>query len=389
MVNFLEEAKKFQDVLVKWRRELHQIPEVGICLPQTVKYVTEQLEEMDISYKVYEDISCVEAIIGTGSPCFLLRSDMDALQVVEEADISFKSENGCMHGCGHDLHAAILLGAAKMLKECEDELKGSVKLLFQSGEEIFKGAKGTVERGILENPQVDSAFAGHVIAAMPMGVVMTGKQVMSSVYGFKIVLTGKGGHGSMPEETIDPINAAVQVYLALQSLIAREVGGTEEAILTIGQLYGGDVANVIPERAVLQGTLRTFRKEVRERLIARIHEMVPAVASAYRCKTEIEVLSDCPSVITDYNLTSYVEEVICNMLPEYRVMGGMQGMGSEDFAEITDRVPGAYFMFGAGVPDNTKWVGQHNPKVLFNEDILPIGAAVYAQVAMNWLEKNS
>lgn len=388
MVNFLDEAKELKDTLIKWRRDLHQIPEIGINLPQTVKYVTERLSEMNISYKVHKDISCVEAVIGTGSPCFLLRSDMDALQVVEEADVTFKSENGCMHGCGHDLHAAILLGAAKILKNHEAKLKGTVKLLFQSGEEVFQGAKGAIEAGVLENPNVNAAFAAHVIAAMPIGVVMTGKQAMSSVYGFKIILIGKGGHGSMPEDTIDPINAAVQVYLALQSLIAREIGGTEEAVLTIGQLHAGDVANVIPERAVLQGTLRTFKKEVRERLIARIHEIVPAIAAAYRCKTEITVLSDCPSVITDDVVTTHVEETIHAMLPEYHIMGGMQGMGSEDFAEITDKVPGTYFMLGAGVHDQSKWVGQHNPKVVFNEEVLQVGAAVYAQVAMNWLEKN-
>ena len=131
MVNFLDEAKELKDTLIKWRRDLHQIPEIGINLPQTVKYVTERLSEMNISYKVHKDISCVEAVIGTGSPCFLLRSDMDALQVVEEADVTFKSENGCMHGCGHDLHAAILLGAAKILKNHEAKLKGTVKLLFQ------------------------------------------------------------------------------------------------------------------------------------------------------------------------------------------------------------------------------------------------------------------
>ncbi|MGN0487818.1 MAG: M20 family metallopeptidase [Ruminococcus sp.] len=387
MIDFVNRARELQDTIVSWRRELHQIPEVGLKLPKTVSFIKDRLEEMNISYKVYEDISCLTATIGSGEPCFLLRSDMDALQVVEETDLSFKSTNGCMHGCGHDMHAAMLLGAAKLLKDCESQLKGTVKLLFQSGEEIFQGAKEAVKKGVLKDPDVEAAFAAHVIASVPTGVILTGKEAMSSVYGFKITLTGKGGHGSMPEQTIDPINAGVQVYLALQSLIAREIGGTEEAVLTIGQFQSGEVANVIPERAILQGTLRTFNKQVRQRLINRINEITVAVAGAYRCQSQIEVLSDCPSVVTDDEVTAHIEREINKILPDIKVMtGAAHGMGSEDFAEITDKVPSAYYMIGAGVPDKSKWVGQHNPKVLFNEDVLSTGAAIYAHIAKTWLD---
>lgn len=384
----LEEAAKLQDELVEWRRALHQIPELGTQLPQTVTFITEKLDEMGISYKVYEEISCVEAVIGTGKNCFLLRSDMDGLPVREEADVPFRSTNGNMHGCGHDMHGTILLGAAKLLKMHEKELKGTVKLLFQSGEEVFQGAKAAIKAGVLENPQVDAAFAMHVIGSVPTGVLLTGKYAMSAVYGFKIELRGHGGHGSMPEACVDPINAAVQVYLALQSLIAREVGGTEEAVLTIGHLAAGEVANVIPEQAVLEGTLRTFTKEVRDRLIARIGEAAKAVAAAYRCECKIEILSDCPSVCCDDELTEEIEESLKSVLPEAHIVKNMHGMGSEDFAEFTQQVPAAYWMLGAGVPDQSKWVGQHNPKIIFNEDVLQVGAACYAKVAMDWLEKH-
>lgn len=365
------------------------MPETGIHLPQTMDFIKERLDEMGISYKAYDDISCIEATIGTGERCFLLRSDMDGLPVTEEADVSFRSPNGCMHGCGHDMHAAILLGAAKLLKEHERELKGTVKLLFQSGEEVFQGARSAVEAGVLENPHVDAAFAMHVIAMMPVGVVMTGKEAMASVDGFKITINGHGGHGSMPEACVDPINAAVQVYLALQSLIAREVGGTEEAVLTIGQLTAGEVANVIPERAVLQGTLRTFKKEVRERLVKRIQEISAGVAEAYRCRTEYEILSACPSVITDEEVTAQVKESMQGLFPQLQILEGAHGMGSEDFAEITQRVPSAYYMMGAGPEDPKKRLGQHNPKVEFNEDVLWMGSAIYTKTAMDWLNKKS
>ena len=173
-IPYLSEAAKLQAQLVRWRRDLHQIPETGIELPQTMAYIQKELENMGIEYKAYPDISCIEATLGTSGKCFLLRSDMDALPVREEADLPFKSTNGNMHGCGHDLHATNLLGAAKLLKAHESELPGKVKLLFQSGEEVFQGARAAVEAGILENPHVDAAFAMHVIAMMPMGVVMNG-----------------------------------------------------------------------------------------------------------------------------------------------------------------------------------------------------------------------
>lgn len=385
----VKEATEIQSQLVAWRRALHRIPEIGTTLPQTISFIKERLDEMGISYKVHEHISCIEATIGSGGKCFLLRSDVDALPVKEEADVPFKSTNGCMHGCGHDMHGTILLGAARLLKAHEKELKGTVKLLFQSGEEVFKGARAAVEAGVLENPHVDAAFAMHVIAMIPVGVMMTGKEPMASVDGFKITLTGHGGHGSMPEGCVDPINAAVQVYLALQSLIAREVGGTEEAVLTIGQFTAGEAANVIPERAVLQGTLRTFKKDVRERIVKRMKEVSEGVATTYRCRMDYEILSSCPSVITDDDVTAQVEESIHSLIPQAHVMRGAHGMGSEDFAEITDKVPASYYMMGAGPEDPAKRLGQHNPKIEFNEDVLSTGAAIYTKAAMDWLEKNS
>ena len=385
---FQQEAAALQEQLVQWRRSLHRIPETGIHLPQTMAFLCSQLEEMSVSYKLYEDISCIVATIGSGEKCFLLRSDVDALPVAEETDLPFRSSNGCMHGCGHDLHGTILLGAAKLLKAHERELKGTVKLLFQSGEEVFLGAKSAIAAGVLENPKVDAAFAMHVIAMMPVGVLMTGKEAMSSVNGFKITLTGHGGHGSMPELAVDPINAAVQVYLALQSLIAREIGGSEEAVLTIGQFTAGEASNIIPERAVLQGTLRTFREDVRQRLLKRIREVVSGVAMTYRCQAEYEELFSCSSVITDDAVTAAVKKSAAQIAPRFHILDGAHGMGSEDFAEITQRVPSSYVMRGAGPEEEAKRLGQHNPKVEFNEAVLSVGAGIYAQAAADWLEEN-
>ena len=382
-LKLMMEAAGVKEQMVAWRRQLHQIPETGIVLPQTMAFLKARLEEMGVEYRAYADISCIEATIGTGERCFLLRSDVDGLPLTEETDLPYKSTNGCMHGCGHDMHGTILLGAAKLLKDHEGDLGGRVKLLFQSGEEVFQGAKAAIDAGVLED--VEGAFAMHVMANLPAGAIVTGKEPMAAVDGFKITLTGRGGHGSLPHTCIDPINAAVQVYLALQALIAREVGGTEEAVLTIGQLSAGETANVIPERAVLQGTLRTFKPKVRERLVARIREVSEGVAAAYRCRMEYEVLSACPSVVTDEDLNDLIAKSIRSVLPLSKVHPGAHGMGSEDFAEIAQRVPSAYFILGAGVPEKEKRLGQHNPRVVFNEDVLPMGAAIYAKAAMDFL----
>lgn len=384
----LQEAKDMKEELVAWRRALHQIPEIGPHLPQTVSYVTSQLEAMGIPYTVLEDSSNVIAAIGSGDKCFLLRSDMDALPVPEETGLPFASTNGCMHGCGHDMHAATLLGAAKLLKKHEAELPGVVKLLFQSGEETFSGAAAAIRGGVLENPHVDAAFAMHVFAAVDKNTILYHGNPMAAVYGFKITLTGHGGHGSQPENCIDPINAGVQVYLALQSLIARECPPYAEAALTIGQFEAGNAANVIPQRAVLQGTLRTFKKEITELMIKRINEIVPAVAAAYRTTAEIEVLSNVPSVVCDEALNEEFITSIRELNPSVQAVPTLHVMGSEDFAFISDAVPAGYFIIGAGVEDRSKWLGQHNPKILFNEDSLVMASASYAKVAMDWLKKH-
>lgn len=381
----MTEAEALQSQLVQWRRDLHQIPELRLQLPQTVAYVRARLDEMGVSYRLYEDISCIVATIGSGEGCYMLRSDMDGLPMNEETDLPYRSTNGCMHSCGHDLHTTILLGAAQLLKAHESELKGTVKLFFQSGEEQVEGAKAAIEAGLLENEKPEAIFVIHVIAAAPAGALMTGKQPMSSVYNFRITLTGHGGHGSAPHTCIDPINAGVQVYLALQSLIAREVSSRDEAVLTIGKFTAGDISNVIPETCELAGTIRTFDPAVRAHMVQRFHEIVPAVAEAYRCKCGIEILGDCPSVINDDAVMDSAARSIEAILPGTEVIRGMRGTGSEDFAYLSERVPGAYYILGAGVEDEAQWLGQHNPKVLFNEDVLATGAAVYAKVAMDWL----
>lgn len=386
-INILEEVKKNHETVVSWRRALHQIPELGIELPQTVAFVAGKLAEMNIPCEIYEDCSCVTATIGQGGKCILLRGDMDALPVAEESGLDFASTTGLSHACGHDFHAASLLGAAKILKEHEAELPGTVKLIFQSGEEVFKGAAAAVRNGVMENPKVDAAFATHVFASMPLNTVAYGKYPMASVYGFKIRVQGKGTHGSSPETGVDPLVVGANILLSLQEIIAREIPAAQEVALTIGHFEGGSAANVIPDSAILEGTLRAFKPEMREYVIPRITEIAESIAKTYRASVTVEELSSCPAVAIDDGMMELTLNAVKELDNGMTCVNALHAMGSEDFAVYSELVPSMIVALGAGVPDKSKWVGQHNPKILFNEDILENEVALYVKVALDFLSK--
>ena len=398
------EAAGFLDDLAAWRHELHQMPELSNDLPRTSAFVQERLRELGVPFRTAVGGSCVIALIGRGAeaaaagdgtatdeqagPTVLLRADMDALPVAEESGEPFAAANGRMHACGHDMHATALLGAARLLKEREGEVRalgGTVKLVFQPGEETFQGARAALADGLLESPHVDAAYAMHVIGAMPLGVIGHGLQALSGVYGFRVTLTGKGGHGSSPEVCVDPITAGVHVHLALQELIAREVSAMKEVALTIGRFAGGEAANVIPDTCVLEGTMRVFDPELMRALVARIGKLVRGVAATYRVGAEIEVLNNVPPLVLDPGMVEACAGYVGAALPDAKQVGGMHNMASEDFALVAERVPSAYFMVGAAVPDAAEHYAQHNPKIRFADEELPMGAAAYAAVALGWL----
>ncbi len=382
------EAEKLQEELTAWRRGLHQIPEIGLALPETVAFVTEKLREMGIPYTVYEDSSNIMACIGQGDTCYMIRGDMDALPIVEQSQESFAATNGCMHACGHDMHTAMMLGAAKLIKAHESELHGVAKLFFQSGEETFAGAKALIAAGAMENPHVDAALALHVFSQKPLGTLGGHTNPCAGVYGFRIKLTGKGVHGSSPEDGIDPINTAVHIHQGLQELVAREISGFDEVALTIGKFHAGNAANIIPETAEMEGTLRVFNPDIRRRMIRRIHEITEGIAAAYRTKAEIETLSDVPPMVCDADELAWSRKVI-REVDDSLTVDAFHAMGSEDFACYSELVPTAFYMIGAGVDNPDERLPQHNPKIRFNEKVLPIGAAVYASAVLKKLGKQS
>lgn len=390
-MNYYERALELKDETIANRRHIHKNAETGLDLPKTKAYVMEKLTEYGLEPK-----DCgygVTATLGKGGKVLLLRADMDALPMPEESGEEFACPTGKeAHTCGHDFHAAMLLTAAKMLKEKEDTLEGTIKFMFQPAEEIFEGSKNMIENGILENPPVDAALAYHVSPGkMPIGLFMYNDKdtMMYSVDGFKITIHGKGSHGAYPHVGVDPINIGVHIHLALQELIARESDPTHSCVLTIGQFAGGTAANIIPETAVLQGTIRTNKPEARELLVRRMKEVAEKTAAVYNGTVDIEMISEVPPLICNPKLTDEVVGYMQELgIPGLTPYPGISASASEDFAVIAEKVPSTFMYLSAGYLDERGQYPAHHPKAQFNEDVCPIGAACLAHCASQWLKNN-
>ena len=390
-MNYYERALELKDETIANRRHIHKNAETGLDLPKTKAYVMEELTEYGLEPK-----DCgygVTATLGKGGKVLLLRADMDALPMPEESGEEFACPTGKeAHTCGHDFHAAMLLTAAKMLKEKEDTLEGTIKFMFQPAEETFEGSKNMIENGILENPPVDAALAYHVSPGkMPIGLFMYNDKdtMMYSVDGFKITIHGKGSHGAYPHVGIDPINIGVHIHLALQELIARESDPTHSCVLTIGQFAGGTAANIIPETAVLQGTIRTNKPEARELLVRRMKEVAERTAAVYNGTVDIEMISEVPPLICNPKITDEVVGYMQELgIPGLTPYPGISASASEDFAVIAEKVPSTFMYLSAGYLDERGQYPAHHPKAQFNEDVCPIGAACLAHCASQWLKNN-
>ena len=393
MNKIMSQAKLIYDDLITIRRTIHSNPEVGAKLPKTKAYVIDKLKEFGYEPQEICESGVVATISGKNpGKTFLLIADMDALPVVEATECDFKSTNGSMHACGHDMHTAMLLGAAKLLRENQDDIEGTVKLVFQPDEEGFTGAKKMLAAGVLENPHVDAAMAMHVHSGTPSNMVLCG--LGTSIAGcnrFRIVVKGTGCHGAMPELGVDPINIAAHIYISLQELIAREIPATKAAVVTIGKFVGGEAPNIIPREVIMEGTIRSLDKEIGEFIFNRINDITVNTAKMFRGEAELIELSSVPPLTNNTDLakeiTSYVKDLIGENLVNLFEGGGM---GSEDFASYSYEVPSVYMMLGAGTKQENLLYGEpmHNEKVVFNEEILATGSAIHAYSAIMWLKNN-
>lgn len=391
-MNYYKRALELKDETVENRRYIHTNAETGVHMPKAKAFVMKKLKEYGL-----EPQECgegVTATVGRAGKVILLRSDMDALPMPEESGLSFACPTGkAGHCCGHDLHTAMLLTAARMLKERESSLNGTVKFMFQPGEENFTGAINMVENGILENPKPDIAMAYHVgPGQIPTGMFMyndSGKAMMFSMDGFEIHIAGQGSHGAYPQLSVDPINIGVHIHLALQELIARECNPSDACVLTIGQFQAGSAPNIIPDTARLTGTLRTNSPDARELLLRRIKEVSERTAAVYGGTAEAVITGGVGPLICDATLTKemigYMKEL---PIPNLTGYPDITASASEDFSVIAERIPSVFMYISAGFLDERGAVSAHNPKVMFNEDSLPIGAACLAQCAEKWLQNN-
>lgn len=390
-MDYLKRSEELFEETVENRRHLHQTPELGLELPETTAFIMEKLTEMG-----YDPKPCgggVVACVGkTGGKTVLLRGDVDALPMKEESGLPFASQRENAHTCGHDIHGAMLLTAAKMLKENEAALDGMVKLMFQSGEEPLTGARSMIADGLLQDPRPDVALGYHVVAgSMPMGLFVYNREgtLMNSSDNFIIDIQGKGGHGAYPDACIDPINIAAHMILALESVVAREIKSTQASVLTIGKVTAGDAPNIIPDQAQLQGTLRCDSEKERKFILQRLSEVVDAVAKMYRGSATITMLAGTPPLICDPqsvdDFVGYMRELD---VPGQCEHVGMHAASSEDFSAVLSEIPGAYMFLSAGFTDGRETYNQHHPKVEFNEEVMKSGAAYLAHCATRWLEEH-
>ena len=381
-------AQKYKDYSVSLRREFHRYPEPSMEEKRTSKRVIEELEKIGLEGK---------RIAGTGVVCYIegigkgktiaLRADMDALELQEEnEEIEYKSKKeGLMHGCGHDGHTAGLLSAAKIFNEMKDKFAGTIKLIFQPGEEIAAGAKKMVEEGVLDD--VDAVFGIHLWNELELGKIsVEAGPRMAAVNSFKITVTGKGGHGANPHQGIDPIVAGSAIVLDLQSIVSRELNPLNSAVLSVDIFKSGTRFNVLPEEAHLEGTTRCFSKEVNDNFPEIIRRIAKETAASYRAEADLEYDKLTLPLINDPYMAEIGKKSIKNLFGEESLTHLEKTTGGEDFSFFANKVPAAFAFVGSKNEDKLDYYPHHNSRFNIDEDSLEIASALYVQFALNFLK---
>ncbi len=388
-----KEAKKISDWIIEIRRELHKHPELMYEEFKTSELVRRELDQLDIPYKSPIAKTGVLATIGNGNgPCVALRADMDALPIHEETDVPFRSEiDGKMHACGHDCHTAMLLGAAKILKSKENEINGTIKLLFQPAEEGGAGGKLMREEGVLDNPEVERIFGLHVWPQMPTGQIGSREGTFLAATSFlDLTIKGVGGHAAVPHLTKDPVLTSAQVITNLQSIISRELDPLDSGVVSISAIHGGQAANVIPPEVKMLGTLRSLTMEGLLNLQKRVKEIAESVAKAHGCEAIVDYPgNDYPPTVNDAEMWKFAKEVGTDMLGKENVNDLDAVMGGEDFAYYTQKVKGCFVVLGMQNEKIDAIYSVHHPMFKADEEALHIGTALHTIFALKSLEELS
>jgi amidohydrolase len=392
MIDILQEVKRIEPDIISWRRDLHQIPELALELPNTVKYIKEKLDEMGIEYKTLVNGNAIVGIIegGQEGKTIALRADMDALPIKEETNLPFASSNGCMHACGHDAHAAMLLGTAKILNENKENLNGNVKLFFQPGEEYPGGALPMIEEGAMDNVDaVIGLHAGSIFKDVEKGkIAVSYGPMMASMDRIFIKIKGKGSHAAYPELSIDPISTAAEVISALQRVISREIKAIDPAVLSITRINGGFNQNIIPDEVELEGTVRTVNNETRQLIARRIEEITKGITAAMRADYEVQYDFKYPPLINSEEFTNFFVNSAKKIIDEkdifemkYPVMGG------EDMAYFLEKAPGTFFFLSNPNEIDGVIYPHHNSKFDVDESLFYKGTALFIQTVFDYLSE--
>jgi amidohydrolase len=390
MTSALERARAESALAVELRRRIHAAPELGLELPNTKRAVLAALDALPLEIREHAGSSGFVARLrgGRPGPALLLRADMDALPLDEDADVAFRSRiRGAMHACGHDAHTAMLVGAARALAAERESLSGEVHFMFQAGEEKHFGARRMLEDGLLDaDPPLAGAFAIHIEPRLPVGWIATrAGPLLASTDDFEIALCGRGGHASMPHDAADPIPVACELVIAAQSWVSRHIPAFEPVVLTFAQIEAGTTFNVIPERAVLRGTLRSVSARSRELARAGLRQLAEGIASAHGLKAEFALDEGYPVTVNDAGFVGFLREALPPLLgPDRWIEMPHPVMGGEDFSYVIERTPGAMIFLGARIAEGDA-APCHSNRMRLNEDALALGIAIHVTVARGFL----
>ncbi|MBY5932769.1 amidohydrolase [Tateyamaria omphalii] len=366
--------------MAAWRQHLHSIPELSFDCPKTSAFILERLAEIGVD-EVHGEIAqtgIVAIIKGQGEgPTIGLRADFDALPIEEQTGVPYASTHpGKMHACGHDGHTAMLLGAAKYLAETRN-FTGKVALIFQPAEEDGGGGEVMVQEGIMDRFDIGEVYAIHNSPGRDVGKFHTrAGPIMAAADTFHIHVTGKGGHGARPYDCVDPVVAACAIVTAVQTIVSRNHHPLEQLVISTTQIHTGTTDNVIPESAYINGTVRTFSKDVQAMVVRRMEEIVAGTAAAYGCEARLEFEFGYPPTVNDSDKAAFAAQVAAEVSGATGVDADVEPvMGAEDFSYMLEARPGAYLMLGQG-----EGVGVHHPEFNFNDEIAPIGASFFARL---------
>ena len=390
MDNLLGRAKELGADFVAYRRDFHRHPELGLEEKRTSKIVADFLMQLGIEVQMVAGTGVVGLIRGSrAGKTIALRADMDALTITEQTGAEYASTvPGVMHACGHDGHTAILMGVAKLLSENRD-FSGNVKLLFQPAEEGPGGALPMVEAGVLANPHVDAAVGLHLgtVKYAAGQIALRDRVVCAAPDTIQITVKGKGGHGAHPHHSVDAIVASGHIITSLQSIVSREMDPLASVVITIGTIHGGYRQNIIADEVVMRGTVRTLDAVVRDGMAERIERIIKGICDSFRCEYELDYERGYPVLLNDAAMTKHVELVATRLLGEGNVfMAPHPSMGGEDFSYFAEKVPSCFFSLGAmNAAKKCDYPG-HHPQFDFDEDAIPVGMALLAEICLGYLK---